>query len=205
MTTRLATVSADARAYSHGCAACAAGKAPAYISPSFFVAISRDNVRRLLPQLSCSALLPHCRRDPSFSPLSFHKTLAMTGKRPRSGSPSTTTPADDDIYTSEPILDRQSTFIAHYSPTLHAKALQKLPDLATASHRMAAWRFPSNQRTITANSQQSTRKQLFETGRDDDGEKGGGRALEKLMESMQVTGSVMVARWYGGVMLGPVR
>lgn len=25
------------------------------------------------------------------------------------------------------------------------------------------------------------------------------------MESMQVTGSVMVARWYGGVMLGPVR
>jgi len=125
----------------------------------------------------------------------------MSTKRPRSPSPNTT---DDDIYTSEPIIDRQSTFIAHYSPSLHAKSLQKLPDLATASHRMVAWRFPSTQRTIT-NSSQAPRKQLFETGYDDDGEKGGGRTLEKLMESMQVTGSVMVARWYGGVMLGPVR
>jgi len=129
----------------------------------------------------------------------------MSTKRPRSSSPSVT---DDDIYTSEPIIDRQSTFIAHYSPTLHAKSLQKLPDLATASHRMVAWRFPSPQRTITntnTTGSQASRKQLFETGYDDDGEKGGGRTLEKLMESMQVTGSVMVVRWYGGVMLGPVR
>jgi hypothetical protein len=121
----------------------------------------------------------------------------MSNKRPASSSPSHDDPS---VYISPAIVDRSSTFIGHYSPTLTAKEISKLPDLESASHKIAAWRFPSAQRTI-----KPTAKILYETGHDDDGEKNGGRTMEKMLDSMQVTGSVVVARWYGGVMLGPVR
>lgn len=64
---------------------------------------------------------------------------------------------------------------------------------------MLAWRVPSSQRSITPNTR------LYESGHDDDGEKYGGARLQKLLESMDARGAVVVARWYGGVMLGPVR
>lgn len=124
----------------------------------------------------------------------------MSNKRPHSLSPSPAAASEPTIFISDAIVDRTSTFIGHFSPTSPAKVLIKLPELEEASHRIAAWRFPSPQRTIGP-----AAKVLYETGHDDDGEKNGGRTLEKLLDSMQVTGSVVVARWYGGVMLGPVR
>ena len=45
----------------------------------------------------------------------------------------------------------------------------------------------------------------METGFDDDGEKYGGKAVLKALTEMDAIGVVVVARWYGGVMLGPVR
>lgn len=42
-------------------------------------------------------------------------------------------------------------------------------------------------------------------GHDDDGEKYGGKTVEKVLVDGEVVGVVVVARWYGGVMLGPVR
>lgn len=99
---------------------------------------------------------------------------------------------------SDPILDRSSKFIALYSPTLSAKEIQARPDIKSASHRIAAWRKPSSQRALGS-------QRLFETGHDDDGEKYGGKTLEKVLASMEVEGAVVVARWYGGIMLGPVR
>lgn len=121
----------------------------------------------------------------------------MSAKRPASSSPSRDEPP---VYISPAIVDRSSTFIGHYSPVLTAKEISKLPELESASHKIAAWRFPSAQRTV-----KPTAQTLYETGHDDDGEKNGGRTIEKLLENMQVTGAVVVARWYGGVMLGPVR
>ena len=99
---------------------------------------------------------------------------------------------------SSPIEDRSSTFVALYSPTIAAKELQADTEFRTASHRAAAWRKPSSQRALNA-------QRLLETGHDDDGEKYGGKALEKVLVEMEVEGAVVVARWYGGVMLGPVR
>ena len=65
---------------------------------------------------------------------------------------------------------------------------------------MTAWRKPNPfQRTL------SSQRPLLETGHDDDGEKHGGKTLEKVFKDMDVEGAVVVARWYGGVMLGPVR
>ena len=70
--------------------------------------------------------------------------------------------------------------------------------MKSASHRIAAWRTPSNQYALDA-------KRLLEIGHDDDGERYGGKALEKVLVETEVEGAVVVARWYGGVMLGPVR
>ena len=118
----------------------------------------------------------------------------MSQKRLRSMSP----PSSSHIFRSSPIEDRSSTFLAFYSPTLTAKELQSQVEFKSASHRIAAWRKPSNQRSLNA-------QRLLETGHDDDGEKHGGKALEKVLIEMEVEGAAVVARWYGGVMLGPVR
>jgi hypothetical protein len=47
--------------------------------------------------------------------------------------------------------------------------------------------------------------QLYDAGHDSDGEKGAGRRLERLMADEGLEGSLVVGRWFGGVMLGPVR
>ncbi len=65
---------------------------------------------------------------------------------------------------------------------------------------MAAWRKPSKQRALSKNL-----PRLFETGSDDDGERYAGKKLERVLEEAGVEGAVVVARWYGGVLLGPVR
>ena len=118
----------------------------------------------------------------------------MSQKRVRSVSPE----SPSLIFRSSPIDDRSSTFVAFYSPTLAAKELQAHAEFKSASHRVAAWRKPSSQRALTAQC-------LLETGHDDDGEKYGGKALEKVLIETEIEGAVVVARWYGGVMLGPVR
>lgn len=118
----------------------------------------------------------------------------MSQKRARSISPA----PPSRIFKSSPIEDRSSTFVAFYSPILAAKELQAHSEFKSASHRIAAWRKPSSQRALNA-------QRLLETGHDDDGEKYGGKTLEKVLIEMEVEGAVVVARWYGGVMLGPVR
>jgi len=119
--------------------------------------------------------------------------LAMPPKRPL--PPSTTSAS---TYTSFPITDRSSRFLAIYSPILSAEALQAQDEVKSATHRIAAWRQPSTQRALSS-------QRLFDIGHDDDGEKYGGKALETVLASLDVEGAVVVARWYGGVMLGPVR
>ncbi|KAF1814381.1 ribosomal protein S5 domain 2-like protein [Eremomyces bilateralis CBS 781.70] len=103
---------------------------------------------------------------------------------------------------SEAVLDRKSRFAGYYSPSLPARTLQSLPELKPATHRIAAWRVASKQTTLKTS---SGPLQLFDVGHDDDGESWAGKRLEKVLEEMGVTGSIVVARWYGGVLLGPVR
>lgn len=119
----------------------------------------------------------------------------MSLKRSRSPSPE----ASADISKSSVIEDRQSTFLAIYSPTLSAKELQSRIDMEDATHRIAAWRKPGSQRSLKSS------EPLMESGYDDDGEKYGGKAVAAVMDAMDVQGAAVVARWYGGIMLGPVR
>jgi len=118
----------------------------------------------------------------------------MSQKRRRSPSPHPT----QRIFRSAPISDRSSKFVALYSPCLSAKELHAQLDIQSATHRIAAWRKLSSQRALGS-------QRLFDTGHDDDSEKYGGKTLDSVLASMEVEGAIVVARWYGGVMLGPAR
>lgn len=125
---------------------------------------------------------------------------AMASKRSHAELSQSTESSEEDVFVSEPIEDRSSTFVAYYSPTLAPKTLQKREEVKSASHRMLAWRTrSSSQRTLVGG------KPSLETGCDDDGEKFGGKKVLNVLESCKAEGSLVVARWYGGVMLGPVR
>jgi putative IMPACT (imprinted ancient) family translation regulator len=126
------------------------------------------------------------------------KQIVMTMKRKHSDDSPRDSPSEPTIYRSAPIEDRDSTFIGLYSPDLGPKELQKLTELKSASHRMLAWRRESNQQSLTSSKQ-------YVTGNDDDGEKYGGRKVENVLIRTKVTGACVVARWYGGTMLGQAR
>ncbi|KAL8990157.1 MAG: hypothetical protein Q9169_008196 [Polycauliona sp. 2 TL-2023] len=123
----------------------------------------------------------------------------MPPKRPLSPSPPPTA-SSPETYTSSPITDRSSRFLAIFSPSLGAQQLQSTPSLSTAMHRITASRLPSTQRSLT-----SSGKPLYTTTHSDGGEKYGGKAAASVLSDLNVEGSIVVARWFGGVMLGPVR
>lgn len=153
---------------------------------------------------------------------------------------STDAEEEQDVFTSSPIHDRQSTFVAHFHPasrlfrsstaatststsngsklqekavplTATIKKLQSHAAFLDADHRMVAWRKRSAQRTLLGTTSTTTTTTttagpaLYTTGSEDDGEKYGGKRLERVLSDMDVEGAVVVARWYGGVLLGPVR
>lgn len=131
---------------------------------------------------------------------------------PQNQGSSFTSSDEPDSYESSPIEDRQSRFIALYSPstTLTPKDLQRHEAYQKASHRILAWRLPSKQQTVHFPSQRAGTtntniKPLYDVGSLDDGEKYAGKRLEKVLIELDVVGSIVVARWYGGVLLGPVR
>jgi len=124
----------------------------------------------------------------------------MATKRARAPSPLPAASLPTEIFRSDEIEDQKSRFIAVFSVSLSAKALQRLPDFHTATHRIAGWRKPSRQRSLFP-----TSEILYDTGHDDDGEKYGGKRLEYVLDTMKVEGTVVVARWWGGQNIGPIR
>jgi len=132
----------------------------------------------------------------------------MAQKRPLSRCSSPSSEGEGLLFKSAPIEDRSSTFVAHFCPlassstasaTGRIKKLQSHPDFKSASHRIVAWRKLSNQRTLGGQTV------IYVTGSDDDGEKYAGKRLEKVLSEQDVAGTIVVARWYGGILLGPVR
>jgi hypothetical protein len=125
----------------------------------------------------------------------------MAQKRPHSPSPTVATSVSDQIYTSSKIHDRASTFIGLFTPSVAGpRKLQSHPTLKGTDHKMLAVRKPSAQRTLSA-----SQKPIMDVWSDDDGEKYAGKHLERLLTEMEVEGCVVVGRWYGGTLLGPVR
>ena len=118
----------------------------------------------------------------------------MSQKRTRSVSPL----GQLELFWSQAIDDRSSRFLACFSPTIGSEDLQNLEEFSGASHRMTARRIPSKQKSLDECS-------VYEVNHDDDGEKYGGKTLEKLLSELSVEGTVVVGRWYGGILLGPIR
>jgi len=65
---------------------------------------------------------------------------------------------------------------------------------------MVAWRKRSRQKSLMPDS-----KILYDLGNDDDGEKWAGGRLQNVLNDTQAEGVVVVARWYGGQNIGPIR
>ncbi|KAF2034785.1 hypothetical protein EK21DRAFT_56218 [Setomelanomma holmii] len=120
----------------------------------------------------------------------------MALKRERSAS-STSLPA---VFKSTQIDEQTSSFIGAFSPSLSVKQLQQLPEFRPATHCMAAWRKRSRQKSLMPDS-----KILYDSGHDDDGEKWAGGRLQNVLNDTQAEGVVVVARWYGGQNIGPIR
>ncbi|KAJ4370416.1 hypothetical protein N0V83_004934 [Neocucurbitaria cava] len=120
----------------------------------------------------------------------------MATKRKRSSSPT----SELSIFRSATIEEQKSIFVAAFSPSISAKELQTLPDFRTATHKIAAWRKRSRQKSLMPDS-----KILYDLGHDDDGEKWAGGRLNNVLKDTQAEGAVVVARWYGGQNIGPIR
>lgn len=118
---------------------------------------------------------------------------------------------EEDISTSNPIHDRSSTFTALFSPSLPPRDLQSHPSISSASHKILAWRLPSTSPESSSSAKKPRQTTLtpgggaLKTGKDDDGEQYAAKHVLRVLEEADIQGSLVVARWYGGVLLGPVR
>ncbi|CAO3630973.1 unnamed protein product [Cunninghamella blakesleeana] len=104
------------------------------------------------------------------------------------------------IYSSEPLIDRKSTFIAHVATVNSAEEVELVistllqnKKIAKATHNIMAFRISlPNDRILQDN--------------DDDGETAAGGRLMHLLQILEVKNVVVVvSRWFGGVLLGADR
>ena len=126
--------------------------------------------------------------DSPQTPKRFRQTILSTTLTPTIP----TLPPNAAIST--PIEDRKSKFIGYFIPISTSSSLsrqksliQSLPELHDADHKIMAWNIGQS------------------TGFDDDGEKWAGRKILDILTANEDEGLLCVARWYGGIMLGPVR
>ncbi|EJU02523.1 ribosomal protein S5 domain 2-like protein, partial [Dacryopinax primogenitus] len=110
------------------------------------------------------------------------------------------------IHVSSPIEDRQSTFAGRIYRINSVKEVEYISaNLNTgADHNMAAWRTLSLKPGRTGLTGPDDFR--VESASRDDGEQWGGKRILGIMEKEGVSDAlVVVSRWYGGVLLGPVR
>lgn len=108
-----------------------------------------------------------------------------------------------EIVSGEPITDRKSTFQAHLARISSPQEANWVLDtllqdkrIARATHNISAWRIV----------RQEGDRRIVLADNDDDGEEAAGGRLAALLEIKDVSGViVVVSRWWGGILLGPVR
>jgi len=116
------------------------------------------------------------------------------------------------IFESAEVEDRDSVFVAAIYPVSTPEEAKKvirhhknvIHGPRKASHEMAAWRYMSLKTGKTGLGGPSD----FEVkgNSEDDGEKYGGNRILKVMQNEGIIDAVViVSRWYGGTLLGPVR
>lgn len=104
-----------------------------------------------------------------------------------------------EVYTSDTIVDRKSTFQAFYANIKTAAEAEQFRHqllqnnkIKNATHNMFVWKVNENG--------------IIKSDSDEDGESGAG---SRMMHLVDLTGAcnfaVIVSRWYGGIHLGPDR
>lgn len=104
------------------------------------------------------------------------------------------------IYSSAPIEDRKSVFVAHCAKVHSTEEVKKVINflledrkIAKATHNISAYRILNSDNTVNQDN-------------DDDGETAAGSRLQHLLQVLNVKNVlVVVSRWYGGIQLGPDR
>lgn len=120
----------------------------------------------------------------------------------KDSAPSADTPS---IVSSEPFMERKSTFLGHAARVTSTEQVQVVMDhllsnkhIARATHNIMAYRIvkPGT----------GTRADIVISDHDDDGETAAGGRLSHLLSLFKAQNVVVVVtRWYGGVKLGPDR
>ncbi|KAI8992592.1 ribosomal protein S5 domain 2-type protein [Pilobolus umbonatus] len=105
-----------------------------------------------------------------------------------------------EIFSTEPLMDRKSTFIAHVARVTNVHEVKTVvgqllsnKKIAKATHNILAYRIVMADGKILQDN-------------DDDGETAAGSRLLHLMQILEVENVVLiVSRWFGGIHLGPDR
>ncbi|KAI0258849.1 ribosomal protein S5 domain 2-like protein [Gloeopeniophorella convolvens] len=121
-------------------------------------------------------------------------------------------PLPEPLATSAEIEDRQSTFVAYIfrastaqqARAAHTHVRKVLHAKRPASHEIMAWRCMVLKEGRTGLGGDGDFK--IEEGSEDDNEQwAGGHVLKVMRSEAAMDAVVVVSRWYGGIMLGPVR
>ncbi|KDE08513.1 hypothetical protein MVLG_01292 [Microbotryum lychnidis-dioicae p1A1 Lamole] len=123
-------------------------------------------------------------------------------------------PLPQPIFSSPPLTDRRSTFVAHAAPVTslpqvqifhsHVKHLISKAHPREADHEMLGYRIIGLK--SGKNGLGGEEDWRVQVGGEDDGEKGGRGTITAVLEKRgEVDVVVVVSRWYGGIMLGPDR
>ncbi|KAI0251132.1 hypothetical protein BJV78DRAFT_1126719, partial [Lactifluus subvellereus] len=121
-------------------------------------------------------------------------------------------PLPEPLATSAEIQDRQSTFVAYIfrastpeqARSAHSHVRRVVHAKCPASHEIMAWRCMVLKEGRTGLRGDDDFK--IDEGSEDDGEQWAGGHVLKVMRSEAIMDAVViVSRWYGGIMLGPVR
>jgi len=125
---------------------------------------------------------------------------------------SSTRPKPTALFESAEIQDRDSVFVASIYPATTPDEARKainhhkntVHGPRKAAHEMAAWRYMALK---TGKSGLGGPSDFEVKGNsDDDGEKYGGNRILKVMQNQGIIDAVViVSRWFGGTLLGPVR
>ncbi|KAI0039503.1 ribosomal protein S5 domain 2-like protein [Auriscalpium vulgare] len=121
-------------------------------------------------------------------------------------------PLPEPLATSAEIVDRESRFVGYIfrastpeqARAAHAHLRRVTHAKQPASHEIAAWRCMVLKQGKTGLAGEDDF--VVVEGSDDDGESwAGGRVLKVMQKEAVMDAVVIVSRWYGGIMLGPIR
>lgn len=106
-----------------------------------------------------------------------------------------------EITSSDAISDKRSKFVAHMAPVRSDRHVQLVLSFLRSQKNIAAAHHPA----IYAY-RYTDESGIMQRNNDDDGEDGAAGRIAFILEQLNVDGYiVVVTRWFGGILLGPIR